>query len=530
MRKISKITIIIVLFSILAVMAINFFHQRVDVQLGEKEVTQLILKSSVKKNASSWGNEIRIKRLMVNNQTIDLRSLGFFEGWTYESDVLIFSGDGESIIIETDEPVSNVSLLYVLQEGSGILEIHSPDMFLHGIDMYSSEWDEAEVKFNLVSNRDRILFSVTAFLFLTFGLYFFFLKDIRLYLEGKALEPTVYKSTLGMFEPARGIGMLAIVFFHSMGLYNATVGTSFSESLFVPIPMTILNNGLMAAYFVINGYSQQKKPIRRQIKTLNKMLLIPYIYISLIVIAITSIQLEIQRVQELDIYIGNALRFFGNASAIGPLWFLPALYFGAIIINLILHIEDVRIQMIIASLIFVAGVGSLAFDWMPRILYIVGISTGYMYTGYIIKRFKIYNVITFKKKLAIFCVLLSVLFIAMTHDIIGERVPVFNMYLRETLKLVAGAALVYGALTLNQLHSIPKKWLKQIGKRSLWILLFHSIEYLTIDWRGLERISALSSISIIIAAFVVRMILILLLVNWWGKIMKYRRKTRLKKA
>jgi hypothetical protein len=83
---------------------------------------------------------------------------------------------------------------------------------------------------------------------------------------------------LGMFDVLKGLGMLAIIFSHTLDSYSLGVSGGTAVPAFV---LAIHSDMLMAAFFIMSGYGFRPRPVGKCIRQQGKALLRPYLYTAL---------------------------------------------------------------------------------------------------------------------------------------------------------------------------------------------------------------------------------------------------------
>lgn len=166
-------------------------------------------------------------------------------------------------------------------------------------------------------------------------------------------------------DVARGLAMLCVILGH-MGLINANY---------------IIYSFHMPLFFMIAGYFQKKQDSTMFIKKKARLLLIPYLFTGAVLIFSTQLNNTAKIVLHRDdassslyllkewvkaIILGSGARkdfiFIRSDIVVGAIWFLLALFFAQVIVNLLI---DKKYGFLSTVLIAVIGIISAKFIWLP---------------------------------------------------------------------------------------------------------------------------------------------------------------------
>ena len=119
---------------------------------GIQKINELELVVQEEKNEKSAGNQIRIKSIQdISDNIIDLKQLSKDSGWSYEDDMLVYSGDGsepKNLTVPLKKAVLGLNISLVQQEGSGIIDVYTNGELYRSVDTYSKEWSEKQISIN----------------------------------------------------------------------------------------------------------------------------------------------------------------------------------------------------------------------------------------------------------------------------------------------------------------------------------------------------------------------------------------------
>lgn len=112
--------------------------------VSQPEDMELTFIRNGQKNEESFGTEIRLSKVAVNEQEVPWSDFQNIEGWTLEGNLLVSYTPNEQATAKI--MLSNVSAIkvdYIKQSGSGYLLIQSNGEQIAELDLYSeSSWEE----------------------------------------------------------------------------------------------------------------------------------------------------------------------------------------------------------------------------------------------------------------------------------------------------------------------------------------------------------------------------------------------------
>lgn len=231
-------------------------------------------------------------------------------------------------------------------------------------------------------------------------------------------------------------------------------------------------------FFIISGYFLSiKKSTIEIIKEKFKTLIIPY-FITSIIILIGRILIK----KESFIYFCSI--FYGSGKievtigdlifkSIGPVWFLPALFFAIIIVKLISKF-DLEIQILLTLIFSVLANISAYYFWLPFSLQPALMGSFFLIIGNAMKKDNIRKFIN-NKFLIIPALINSVLYIYFVDspDICAAKVPVFII---SATGILSTSLIVYNIAKIIEKLPIINDFFKLIGRHTLIILCIHTIQ------------------------------------------------------
>ena len=339
------------------------------------------------------------------------------------------------------------------------------------------------------------------------------------------------------FDVAKAIAILAVVWGHF--LYPIML----QEVYIFHVPL----------FFVISGFFiSKKKNTLTFIKNKEKQLLIPYILTGAGMLVVLSIKLLIQNAsfsEGKNAFMERVLAIlYGSGSpydcgvfsvkAAGPIWYLLALFFGIIIVRLCVNFKWGFIPIIICV---ATGYITSKLVWMPLSLQAGMVDSGYIYTGYLLKCASTYvkdripkdNV----KKIKVFeyileAVIMTGCFVGIYFylksyplDLILLSSNVFPNGVVDVFITFAGAigVLLFCKLILDNIPGI-KHALIYIGKNTLLIMCFHSIDTVIIDWDFILDMFPGQMGKALVIIYVLKIALYIVCVVFWNLLSKLCRK------
>lgn len=301
-------------------------------------------------------------------------------------------------------------------------------------------------------------------------------------------------NSIGMFDFSRGFLMFAVVMAHSFTQYFKYWEPQYMTIWWLPalLAMKPVIYGVIPMFFIMSGYGFRKKPMGRCIKERARYLLKPYIVVGLVVIVLALVRCVLRDGSKVAMLWEYGVPFLlglcpgsmqiGDyyVGSIGPLWFLVVLFFGWIILNLAFQIQSEGARMLCL------GIGMLMCTRLPFLSFIPYCliqsvcCAMYMYIGYVIKKYNLLNEKLSKQNIIILLV------IACAVLPFGNIEVSQNVWALGSLDFVAGAVVGFLFLKLFQLsnrcHGKVVNAFRTAGKYSLYILCFHTVEYLVFPW------------------------------------------------
>lgn len=308
-------------------------------------------------------------------------------------------------------------------------------------------------------------------------------------------------NTLGYFNLARGLGILMIVMGHSVSpAFFGNTGLT-QPSLFAGAGY-ILGGGVLAMFFMISGFGFYVRSPKKCLSIQKKMLLKPYAFVALSIIAAKSAISLIKGRPLLATLLQSILPFLlgMNAENIGALsgepvksvtvmWFVMALFVGWITYNRICRLKNRTLKTaLVACCVTLGWVLTAHIKAWPFCLPMGLMTVGYLSAGYQIKQS---NMLT--RKLPGYAIPVMMIVIALSccfgNVDIGAGVW-------KTGPLDVAATFCIGFLLLRGYAILMELDLKHtfvsvlewIGSHSIWMLSLHAIEKSLFPWYRLNQL------------------------------------------
>ena len=305
-------------------------------------------------------------------------------------------------------------------------------------------------------------------------------------------------NSIGMFDLAKGILMLAIIighavtdFFHYWEYsFRVNVGLAFLGSL-----ISVLMYGLIPMFYMICGYGFRKTTMNQSIKNQFRYFWKPYV---IVVIATTMIVIVKKLITAGDVLEGlqyqvlpyffafcpGGRELFGiYMDSIGPIWFFWVFVTAGILLNVVLQEKQLWVQCVLVSALGFVGV-NMRDMILPLCIQQTMICCGYMFIGWVMKkqgfldkRFPAYLMIL----LMIFCI---------AEMLLGGNIEISqNVYANGMSDLVMsygmGILFFYVFSNFSNLSGVFSEKVRWIGRNTLYFCCVHTVAYTVIPWEKL---------------------------------------------
>ncbi len=289
------------------------------------------------------------------------------------------------------------------------------------------------------------------------------------------------------FDVLKGIGILLMIVGHSTGK--------------IPYLRDFIFSFHMPLFFLVTGYFFKPAGFKDLLVKNSKRLLIPYLFTALLIMVHMLIYAWCQHRDVWDVLLirlratllgSGAPRVFGMGPAIGALWFLCAMFWSYLWLNVALR---TRFPFLFCMLLAAISFGLHKVVFLP-LSFQPGLSgTLFLYVGYQIRqlglldaaRIHSWNLPSFlRNKWAWVAVLFALWFTAFQRGKLEMSCDFYKLWYFDMIGAVAGCWFVYLlAGYVDRVWPRVKRVLRFFGRYSLVVLCFHQYETSNIPWHHL---------------------------------------------
>ena len=287
---------------------------------------------------------------------------------------------------------------------------------------------------------------------------------------------------LRRIDIAKGIAILAIVLGH-LGIYDA-LGNEVLEPWVFAFHVPI--------FFVIAGYFESnKRPFKDFAIQKARRLLLPYVATSAFIILLVALLLLFKgdawpsrftdmQTLLLAVFYGTGSWFvhtFWQATPIGAIWFLPALFFASILQRLALKFKHGWLFNLLWA--FLALISHKYF-WLPFSLQSAALGALFMSFGHWLRKRDFLNFVNEYKRLSLL-IFLVCLVIYILAGLFNLRISVSSLItatfppLAIFIACVSSVFYLFLSIYLDKHASVPAKFFAFYGKNSLVVLCVHLV-------------------------------------------------------
>lgn len=302
-----------------------------------------------------------------------------------------------------------------------------------------------------------------------------------------------YKNRMGMFDFIKGLAIFFVVLCHVLA--------SFSENELVNrlnLCVRTLSMFWMASLLMASGYWMVPKKTKEYTKKIFSSFLKQYVGVGIVTL-FCYMMIHYIRFRwipgaikggfgvVLAFLLGNKYEVtFGKVTIyeIGPAWFLVVLCLGSIMLNIVLNTQWIRHKTLVMVLLGVFGVVLEHIVWSPYCLGPSFAGSLCLFVGYRLRQSK-YLIATWRKWEYIRLVVLLLVGIVMMMFCFWAGVYGMSAELLTTIP-VGIVVLRLGLLTETAKNGVVR-FFRHLGRYTLWILMVHTVEMLSIDWSALTH-------------------------------------------
>lgn len=297
---------------------------------------------------------------------------------------------------------------------------------------------------------------------------------------------------LGVFDLMKGLGIVQIIIYHSLiipGL-NRAIG----------VLVYAWGFALMGTYYAINGFGMREYSMKKAIKKSAALYLKPYLYVTAAALVFFPLVRTLMY-SNLSFFLSETKGYFvtfllgqyfpvtiGNieTKSVIIVWFFLALFWGTIILNGVLRIENKKFRLL--SILGIALVGILLEEIEFGLLCIFRgcQAVPAMYIGYSLKHRHFESRKLRAGDVVLWVAVITVLTLEAYFDSFLKQWHLVTL-LRVPLEGVLGYyAILLSAKTLAWENPITEV-IRKIGRYSYWIMCIHFIEEISIAWFNVPR-------------------------------------------
>lgn len=311
---------------------------------------------------------------------------------------------------------------------------------------------------------------------------------------------TPYVSRPSMFDLFKGWAMIAIIIHHVFTNYDEELLLSghlyYAKAFFIYL-FRIMSLGwaIIPMFFMVCGWGIKPIPFKKHLKNQAKFLLKPVLYVFALSLpcsyiihyiltrdknnAISAVHGILLSFLEGVVIIDNDAR---HLPSILTFWFVFALFWGTLLLNLILRHIPEKYQFLTISLIsFITA--SIPWKYLPNNFAVFSsfVAIFFIFAGYLIKKKKLLNIYIHP---IIYCILVILWLIQTFFSVVNLQYPSLGLDFIDVITSTL-FAFMFIRLTLyidSKVHNPLSDFLHFIGRYSMWMLSIHTFEHLCIPW------------------------------------------------
>ncbi len=524
MKRIIPYIVMLVLtvgFTITAVPSI-LRRQNIFIAAEKRDANQIVIDMHDDPNPKSYGNELRIKAISVNDELLDLGEISN-DNWVWHPEwgYIQYQQGDSAFIVNIDHNIDSLKLTLIGQEGSGRCTVSLNGIAEKNYDMYGSNWHETIYSVQYVNELYLIYLSISfgvIIFILFFGLYRFFM-----YLLGMA-EYQPQKIGVGAFDFAKGLGIILVILGHSIQDVSSE-NAYISADILVAVVAIILMYAILPMFFIMSGYGSSAANSIITIKKQVRVLIEFYGIYVMAVIVVDAVKVFIMHDLSRKDLIKQIAGFFTltihdtsvsgfEIASMGPMWFFASLCIGKVLLNGVLMVKSRKLQALVIALTLIPFYCLIKRDYAFFCLAPVCSTLIFLYVGHCLSKFRLFRIKSNYVPLAfIFGTIIFYIaaflngpFFSISGNCWGN-----NIFLGLFISAIGGMVLTW--LCLEYGNTIFRKciYIRKIGRMSAFFFWAHSIEYMVIPWKELMRQINMGMYVKGIIIFVLRMIIVVVL-------------------
>lgn len=312
---------------------------------------------------------------------------------------------------------------------------------------------------------------------------------------------------IGMFDVLKGILMLMVIFAHHLHMVDMMAPSSQVHA--AAQALLGYQAAPIALFFIITGYDfHPARSLRTYVKRQAKLLLIPYA-VSVLAAALLSLAagavMGDLRWQRATVVIAGGLygcirntEIFGvSAVSVIALWFLPALFFSGVFMQILWKIGNGRARALVLWLLAAAAAAAPSVDefQVPWFLIQSCASLGFLEVGRLLKKYRLLYK-PFPPLFYVGAVLLALWSMGFSQSNVGDNV--YQFWLLDYGAGILGAVVllkIYMASEIVESEGPFAGFLEYFGRYSLYVLCLHGVEMLAFPWYEAVDLSGLTGLG-----------------------------------
>ncbi len=341
-----------------------------------------------------------------------------------------------------------------------------------------------------------------------------------------------------MFDLAKGLGILTIVMTHVLTLFGTARYDEITPGWIIPyVLFKRWNELLMPVFFLVSGITFAPMTMKKCMKKNGKELMKPYLVTGVLTVFffilvhygcfryLPGTLGEARRII-ISYILGVAAEIYFNGEmffSVGAVWFLPALFLGHIVLNMLFQIlpEDKIKWGVLALAIPASFIG-----WVGRFPLCLAqgmVAVAYLYAGFILKKEKLLMKAPSPKQ---WCLMAIPVGVWIFFGEIGFADGYFKLgFLDVAATGFAGYLLILLTSMCREHHGFIMDGIRMLGRNSLWIICMDSLLTHVVPWYLIIN-SEIAIWKAFIICFVIRWSIILVALQLQSKVGRYIRKQR----
>lgn len=344
---------------------------------------------------------------------------------------------------------------------------------------------------------------------------------------------------LGTFDLIKGLGLIALVFGHSLPRYDVE---QLKFLLPVVAALELFKAGTNPMFFLVSGFSFREKTVKKMLEKSSSSLLKPYLYVVLFIAVLFPLNHYLCYrwwPGAWEETVRTVLAFLFGVPASGKMvfgyslyensvvWFLLALFIAQNLLNLVLKVKNKYLQFVVVACCLILGYVLMRLNVIYFCLPQGLMGTSFCYIGYMLKKHNFFT--SEKKRIGSYVILIVVTVFHLVFDGASITHGIFKYGLLSCLSCACvGILLMTAGVYAGRLEWRCLDWIKKTGVYTYWIICIHSVEMTCVRWYMLTERFAERQIIAFVIELCVKVLLFTLSILVLKQIAKrkYRRKMK----